>query len=145
MTLANHVATYCDLLIDASTDNVCIRNPQQLSKAVELAVYVECEMAALDAQEITTTREESSKISENSKKITYEMLLDAHHTLYKALISNPNTTNEMFWHIINSYRFLNRPEDTCQETVLEVSYYWRVVLVHACNIEITIPDCYLGC
>ncbi|KAG2183811.1 hypothetical protein INT43_006822 [Umbelopsis isabellina] len=126
MSLAQHVATYCDLLVDASTDNVYIRSPQQLSKAVEIAVYVECEMAALDAQEVTNTREEASKLSENSKKITHEMLLDAHHTLYKALISNSNTANEMFWHIINSYRFLNRPEETCQEIVLEVSYHWPV-------------------
>jgi hypothetical protein len=122
MSLAEHVASYCDILIDANTDNVCVWNAQTLNKAVELAVYVECEVAALDSQEISNIQRESSKISKNSDKVTKEMLLNAHHSLYKTLISNSHTSNELFWEIINSYRFLTRPEDTCQETVLEVRY-----------------------
>lgn len=121
MSLAHHVARYCDLLADAATDNVKTWNDTVVQQSLKWSLFIECELAALNDQEVQAVRTQAANISNHVSQVTNETLMDAHHSLYQTLLTNPYLCNELFWQIMRSYRFLNRPEETCQDTVLQVS------------------------
>jgi hypothetical protein len=114
------MASYCYVLVQASRKDVNSWTNETLQKNIQLAVYVECEMAVLEDKDIEAAQEEASAYNRRVTDLTIEMLRDAHHTLYKALIGSPYLTNDMFWRIVQTYRFLNRPDETCEETLIQV-------------------------
>jgi tRNA G37 N-methylase Trm5 len=118
--LFRFIADYCYALVQASRKEVNNWTYEVLQRNIQLAVYVECEMAVLEDNEIEVAREEASKYNRRVTDFTTGMLRDAHHTLYKALIGSPYLTNDMFWRIVQTYRFLNRPDETCEETLIQV-------------------------
>lgn len=114
------MASYCYALVQASRKDVNSWTNETLQKNIQLAVYVECEMAVLEDKDIEAAQEEASAYNRRVTDLTIEMLRDAHHTFYKALIGSPYLTNDMFWRIVQTYRFLNRPDETCEETLIQV-------------------------
>ncbi|KAG2180378.1 hypothetical protein INT44_003380 [Umbelopsis vinacea] len=113
------MADYCYALVQASRKEVNSWTYEVLQRNIQLAVYVECEMAVLEDRDIEAAQEKASRFNRRVKDLTTEMLRDAHHTLYKALIGSPYLSNDMFWRIVQTYRFLNRPDETGEETLIQ--------------------------
>jgi hypothetical protein len=118
--LASQVADYCYILVAASRKGVNTWTNEDLQKNIQWSVFVECEIATLEDGDIEVVLEQAAVYNRRVSDITAEMLMDAHHTLYKALIGNPYLRNDMFWRIVQTYRFLNRPDETCEEALIQV-------------------------
>ena len=119
-SLVTAIATYSQLLQEASTPRVATWKPFFIERCTQWCMYIEAELLSLSDQEVDQHRNAAKEQSNHARVPEISELLNAEYLLYKTLIKNIYLSNEMYWTVISTYEFLALASSSRQETLIQV-------------------------
>ncbi|KAG2222025.1 hypothetical protein INT45_003670 [Circinella minor] len=118
-SLVTAIATYSQILQEASTPHVAIWKPFFIERCTQWCMYIEAELLSLSDQEVDQHRNAAKEQNNHTRVPEISDLLNAEYLLYKTLIKNIYLSNEMYWTVISTYEFLALASTSRQETLIQ--------------------------